>query len=83
MQIIKILIGIFGIVGLVFPSFASPPFQILQTCINDKPYNDKIIITRLPYLGAADRPLNDCEDQYNFSYNESNYGTLTCKDKFY
>ena len=83
MQVIKSLLSAFVMIWLINPSIAAPPFQILRTCINDKPYNDRVTVAKLPNEGAADRPLEGCEDQYEFTFNGHTYGSVTCNDKFH
>lgn len=68
---------------LITPAFAIPPFQILRTCIDGKPYDDKITMLELDDASASDKPFGDCRDQYELKFNGHTYGTLTCNDKFY
>ncbi|MBJ16533.1 MAG: hypothetical protein CMF38_07915 [Legionellaceae bacterium] len=83
MQIKKSIIIISILIFLINSSIAAPLFQILQTCINNKPYNDMVTITKLPNEGAADQRLDGCEEQYEFIFNAHTYGTVICNNKFY
>jgi hypothetical protein len=83
MQIRKILITTIILIGFTNLSFSLPPFQVLQTCMKGKPYNDKSTIIMLDDAGAAEQPFEGCEDQYDFKFNGHTYGMLTCQDKFY
>lgn len=83
MQLIKTLFFSFLLIGVVVPVLATPPFQILRTCMDNKPYNNKIKLTRLDGDGLADKPLEGCQEQYERSINGHMYGTATCDDKFY
>ena len=80
---IKRLLGVFILSSFIYPCLAVPPFQILRTCMDIKPYDDKVKMTRLDRDGYADSSLEDCQDQYDRSINGHIYGTLTCHDKFY
>lgn len=70
-------------IGFTGITMASPPFQVLQTCINMKPYNEKITINRLEGDGVADKSLPGCQEQYDRILNGHAFGTLNCNDKFY
>ena len=86
MRVIKIFVQIAAFVGLINPLYAAIPpypFQVLQTCINNKPYDDNVTMLELGGGGAAINPLDGCEDQYDFMFNEHAYGTASCSDKFY
>lgn len=83
MQLIKIFISLFILIGIINPTLATPPFQILRTCMDDKPYNDKITISMIEGAGPADKSLPGCKNQYDRIFQERSFGTLTCQNKFY
>lgn len=63
-------------VSLFNPCYAHIPFQILQTCMKNKPYDENITIEEIGDEGAADNPMNGCDDHYEFIYDKHAYGTL-------
>ncbi len=65
------------------PCSALPPFQVLRTCIDNKPYDNQSKITELDGDGYADKSMDGCEEQYDRKINDHIYGTLTCNQKFY
>ncbi len=83
MQLIKYLFTTCILIGFINPILANPPYQILQTCMNDKPYNDQITIQELEGAGPADKSHDGCKNQYDRIFQERAFGTLTCQSKFY
>jgi hypothetical protein len=83
MQMIKRLLGAIVLSCSINVCLAAPPFQILRTCMDINPYNNKVKMTRLDGEGYADHSLQGCQDQYDRSINGHIYGSLTCNDKFY
>jgi hypothetical protein len=63
--------------------FAAPPFEILRSCIDNKPYNEKIEYTRLDGDGVAEKSMDGCEQQYDRLIDGHAFGTLSCNEKFY
>lgn len=64
-------------------AFALPSFEIIRTCIDNAPYNEKIKYTRLDGGGVTEQPIKGCENQYHRLIDGHTYGTLTCNEKFY
>lgn len=83
MQIIKTLFNILILSTFAIPCLATPPFQVLRTCIDTKPFENRGTITRIEGEGYADRSLDGCEEQHDRTINGHVYGTLRCNDKFY
>jgi hypothetical protein len=83
MQLIKFLAQTGILLAFTNPTLASSPFQVLQTCMNGKPYNSKITMIEIEGEGQNENPLEGCEDQYDRIYQNKSFGTLTCQDKFY
>lgn len=83
MPVVKKSMWILILFSLLKPAFAIPPFQILKTCIDRKPYDDKLTLIELDDASASDKPLDDCEDQYTIKFNGHTFGSSTCKNKFY
>jgi hypothetical protein len=82
MPLINLLTGLV-LIALSSVCHTEPPFQILRTCINGKPYNDGININMIEGAGPADKSLPGCEDQYDRIFQGHAFGTLSCNDKFY
>lgn len=83
MQMIKVLFRLFSLLSFISPCLATPPIEVLRTCVDIKPYNDKVSAARLNESGFADKSMSGCEDQYDRTINGHLYGTLTCDDHFY
>ena len=83
MQIIKIIFSMVIVLGIATPCLAIPPFQVLRTCIDNKPFENRGKITRINGEGYADKSLEGCEEQHDRRINGNVYGTLRCNDKFY
>ncbi len=83
MQITKTMMAVVLLIGWANLAIATPPFQVLRTCMDTKPYNDKITLTMLEGEGTAGKSLEGCEDQYDRLVEGHAFGTLTCHDKFY
>jgi len=83
MQIVKMLVASLIFMSFTNPILAAPPFQILQTCMNGEPYNNKIVINELDGEGLAERSMDGCKDQYHRIFNGHAFGTLKCNQKFY
>lgn len=78
-RILSILVGLL----LLNHSYSQPPFEILRSCIDLKPQNSAITLTRL--LDGTVSKVNEtnCEDQFSLTYNGHLYGMVTCNDIFY
>lgn len=64
-------------------SYGEPPFESLRTCIDTKPYNESIKLTRLEGEGPSKVNDGHCKDQYDREYEGHVYGTVSCDDSFY
>lgn len=83
MQMIKIIFAMLILTYFIIPCSAQPPFQVLRTCMDLKPYDNENKITRLDGAGYAAKSMDGCEDQYDREINGHIYGTLICNQKFY
>ncbi len=83
MYLNKMLVIGLILIGFMHQAQAIPPFQILRTCMDLKPYDDKTSINMLEGEGMAEKSLDGCSDQYDRLYDGHAFGTLTCDNKFY
>ncbi len=83
MQLTKILLQTCILMGVINLAVAKPPFQVLQSCINTKAYNDQVTIDELGTAGPVNKSLAGCENQYDRIFQGSSFGTLTCQNKFF
>ena len=64
-------------------AYAQPPFEVLRTCVDNKPYNSSINMVSLDDEGMAEENKPNCEDEFDLKYNNSKYGLVTCQGTFY
>jgi len=83
MQIIKMMLITLILSCFMIPCSALPPFQVLRSCMDLKPYDNKSKTLRLDGGGYADKSIEGCEEQYDREINDHMYGTLMCNQKFY
>lgn len=80
---IKNLLSIMILSGMTVTCFASPSYEVVNTCINTEPYKHKSTIERLEGGGYEEKILEGCEDQFDLLLNGFRYGSVRCNDKFY
>ena len=83
MQIIKTFFYILILSSMTASCFADPPFQVLRTCIETEPFQEKSTITELDGDGYSKESMDECEEQYTRTVSGYKYGTLQCSNKFY
>ena len=74
------LIG--GLVSLLLlpSSFAQPPFEVLRSCVDEKPYNNKVTIHIKDDGSYADNHEKNCEERFEVSFDNKMYGFVRCTD---
>ena len=83
MFVVNVLSLIIGLL-LLNPIYSSTiPFEILRSCIDLKPKNDSIKMTRLLDGLVSEENEEHCEDQFGQQFNNHYYGMVTCGDVFY
>jgi len=80
---IKMIFVTLILTSFMAPCTALPPFQVLRTCMDLEPYDNKSTITEIDGDGYADKSMEGCQEQYDREINGHIYGTIMCNQKFY
>lgn len=68
-----ILIGFFSL----NQSYAEPPFDVIQACINGETSNSSLSITQVEETGFTKSP-SQCETKYKLNLSGHEFGTFAC-----
>lgn len=79
MSINQLIVGLVSL--LLLPvSFAQPPFEVLRSCVDEKPYNNKITIHTKEDGIYADTQEKNCEEPFEVNFDNRMYGFVRCAD---
>ena len=82
MSIIKVVTGclcVFFIQSL----FAEPPFEVLRSCIDEKPKNSSVSLLEINNGYYQPQVEDKCENQYEIKFKKKIFGTVTCNETPY
>lgn len=79
MSMIQFIGGLVSL--LILPSsFAQPPFEVLRSCVDEKPYNSKVTIHIKDDGSYANISEKNCEELFEVSFDNKIYGSVRCAD---
>jgi hypothetical protein len=79
MSINQLIGGLVSLLLLPY-SFAQPPFEVLRSCVDEKPYNNKVTIHTKEDGSYTDNHEKNCEEPFEVSFDNKTYGFVRCAD---
>ncbi len=63
--------------------FAEPPFEVLRSCIDEKPKNSSVNLLEINNGYYQSQVEDKCENQYEIKFNKKTFGVVTCNETSY
>jgi hypothetical protein len=82
MSLIQLLYGLVAMF-LIQQGFAQPPYEVLTSCINSKPLNEKVTLTLLNGGGFSSKSENNCDEPYEIQFKDQKFTYTSCNDRDY
>jgi len=83
MSIIQFITVLVSFLVFQSTSFSKPSFEVLRSCIDEKPYNNNVAISSRDNGSYAENHEKNCEEPFEVNFDNKIFGTVRCNDKFY